>query len=154
MVAMKDVYSYNPDTLEYSGVSTAYESPLEEGVFYYPKNTSANPPPAYDQSTQSCRYLDGAWTVSELPPKKLIQTPAEEELTLAKQSSLWAERAYYLTSTDWLVMRHRDELSIGLNTTLTPSNFTSLLEYRQRLRDITKLEGYPNVGLPVLNLGG
>lgn len=35
----KIVYSYNQETFEYSGESTANESPLEPGVFHIPANT-------------------------------------------------------------------------------------------------------------------
>jgi hypothetical protein len=42
-----------------------------------------------------------------------------------------------LNSTDWLVSRHTEEKIIGMNTTLSESQFTKLLTYRQQLRDIT-----------------
>ena len=42
-----------------------------------------------------------------------------------------------LNSTDWLVSRHTEEKLLGANTTLSESQFTKLLTYRQELRDIT-----------------
>ena len=42
-----------------------------------------------------------------------------------------------LNSTDWLVSRHTEEKLLGSNTTLSESQFTKLLTYRQQLRDIT-----------------
>ena len=42
-----------------------------------------------------------------------------------------------LNSTDWLVSRHTEEKILGTTTTLSESQFTKLLTYRQQLRDIT-----------------
>jgi hypothetical protein len=51
--------------------------------------------------------------------------------------TLTDERNMRLNSTDWLVSRHTEEKIIGMNTTLSESQFTKLLTYRQQLRDIT-----------------
>jgi hypothetical protein len=59
-----------------------------------------------------------------------------------------AERDSALKSTDWLVARHQDEKLIGDGTTLTASQFTALLKYRQALRDLADATGWPAVDLP------
>jgi len=47
------------------------------------------------------------------------------------------ERDFRLSTTDWLVTRHNEEKLLGVSTTLTESQFTQLLNYRQALRNIT-----------------
>ena len=39
------VYSYNPSTKEYIGTTTAFESPLEPGVYHYPAYSTTIIPP-------------------------------------------------------------------------------------------------------------
>lgn len=51
--------------------------------------------------------------------------------------TLTDERNMLLNSTDWLVTRHSEEKLLGADTTLSESQFTKLLVYRQQLRDIT-----------------
>ena len=51
--------------------------------------------------------------------------------------TLTDERNMRLNSTDWLVSRHTEEKLLSANTTLSESQFTKLLTYRQQLRDIT-----------------
>ncbi|MDU9402520.1 phage tail assembly chaperone [Pseudomonas sp. zfem004] len=58
-----------------------------------------------------------------------------------------AERAWRdgaLTALVWLRDRHRDQLEIGAATTLTPEQFTELLEYMQQLRDWPQSEAFPD----------
>jgi hypothetical protein len=51
--------------------------------------------------------------------------------------TLTDERNMRLNSTDWLVSRHTEEKLLGMSPTLSESQFTNLLTYRQQLRDIT-----------------
>ncbi|MBV4459995.1 phage tail assembly chaperone [Pseudomonas sp. COR58] len=44
-------------------------------------------------------------------------------------------RTARLTETDWLVIRHRDELDVGAPQTLSAKQFSKLQAYRQALRD-------------------
>lgn len=47
-----------------------------------------------------------------------------------------ALRETLLSSTDWMVIRHRDQLDAGFeNPTLNTFEFGQLLDYRQALRD-------------------
>lgn len=49
---------------------------------------------------------------------------------------MWqAERVGYLTDTDWLVTRHRDQVDARQVTTLTAEQYAELLAFRQALRD-------------------
>ncbi|MBR8125126.1 phage tail assembly chaperone [Burkholderia multivorans] len=59
-----------------------------------------------------------------------------------------AARDAALTSTDWLVDRHQDEQLLGDGTTLTAEQFAALLRYRQSLREVSDLPGWPYAELP------
>ena len=43
-----------------------------------------------------------------------------------------------LYSTDWVLQRYQEETMLSLTHTITESQLTAVLEYRQQLRDITK----------------
>lgn len=45
-------------------------------------------------------------------------------------------RTSFLINTDWLVIRHRDELDLGVATTITNEEYIKLLNYRKYLRDL------------------
>lgn len=42
----------------------------------------------------------------------------------------------FLNNTDWLIIRHRDQVELGLETSLTEIEYKSLLEKRQAKRDL------------------
>ena len=46
-----------------------------------------------------------------------------------------AEATNYLTDTDWLVIRHRDQLALGQETSLTNEQYLDLLAKRQAARE-------------------
>ncbi|MBV6288531.1 phage tail assembly chaperone [Pseudomonas aegrilactucae] len=62
------------------------------------------------------------------PPK--VELTAEE---LAATERAWRDAE--VSSTEWLVTRHRDELDMQRPTKLTTEQFAKLLAYRQELRD-------------------
>lgn len=57
-------------------------------------------------------------------------------------------RDHLIERTDWLVQRHRDELDMKHETTLSAASFAALLEYRQALRDLPVAAGFPNLEMP------
>ncbi|HDR8943571.1 phage tail assembly chaperone [Burkholderia vietnamiensis] len=59
-----------------------------------------------------------------------------------------AERDLALSGTDWLVSRHRDQITLSIATTLTAEQFAALLMYRQALRDCSDQQLWPDVQLP------
>ncbi|KVC85471.1 phage tail assembly chaperone [Burkholderia ubonensis] len=59
-----------------------------------------------------------------------------------------AQRDSALTSTDWLASRHQDEKLIGNGTTLSAAQFSTLIKYRQALRDLSDADGWPYIDLP------
>ena len=46
-----------------------------------------------------------------------------------------ADATNYLTDTDWLVIRHRDQLALGQETSLTNEQYLDLLVKRQAARE-------------------
>ena len=46
-----------------------------------------------------------------------------------------ADATNYLTDTDWLVIRHRDQLALGQETSLTNEQYLDLLAKRQAARE-------------------
>lgn len=62
-----NIYHYHPTSGDYLGTGAADESPLEPGVYLIPAHATENPPPEYDQTTQSCRFFDGDWIVDVIP---------------------------------------------------------------------------------------
>jgi hypothetical protein len=46
------------------------------------------------------------------------------------------KRNFYITNTDWIVIRHRDELDLSVATTITNEHYLKILNYRKYLRDL------------------
>lgn len=53
------------------------------------------------------------------------------------------KRDALLNDTQWLVQRHRDQIEVGEQTTLTNEEYKALLTYRQALRDVTLQKDFP-----------
>lgn len=76
----------------------------------------------------------------ESPPR------TSEQLARIKRAS----RDQAISDTDWLVIRHRDEVESGAPTALTPDQYLALQAYRRLLRDLPANGSWPNVDLPVI----
>ncbi|MEZ0197326.1 phage tail assembly chaperone [Pseudomonas qingdaonensis] len=75
----------------------------------------------------------------------ILIDPPEVELTadeLAANERAWRDAE--VSSTEWLVTRHRDEQDMQVVTTLTAEQFAELLVYRQALRDLPQSEAFPD----------
>lgn len=55
-----------------------------------------------------------------------IQGTQEQRLALRKS---------FLAATDWISIRHKDQVDQGVPTSLTPEQMLEVLTYRQALRD-------------------
>lgn len=55
--------------------------------------------------------------------------------TLETQINTNAEARKYLKNTDWLVIRHRDQVDLALETSLTEDEYKEILEKRQEARE-------------------
>jgi len=49
---------------------------------------------------------------------------------------------YFLTDSDWLIQRHREQVETGSTTSLTEEEYNEFLSYRQYLRELTSKEDY------------
>jgi hypothetical protein len=72
---------------------------------------------------------------------------------LSPSPSLSDFRNNKLYESDWMVLRHRDQVEAGITTSLTNEQYQKLLTYRQALRDITKTyTSIDDVVWPLLDL--
>jgi hypothetical protein len=144
------VYSFDPTNMEFIGVADAFESPLEPGVFLLPANSTEVAPPDFDNVTQICTFNGADWILTERPLPEPDPVPTPEEIQAAKVSALLNERVQLLNSSDWMIIRHQDELLAGVTPTLTATKLKAVLDYRQALRDLPTADGFPECSLPVL----
>ena len=59
----------------------------------------------------------------------------QAEFARQEQERINQEARDFLNQTDWLVIRHRDQLALGIPTSLTEEEFRQLLLDRQAARD-------------------
>ena len=68
----KTIYHFDANTGAYTTNSLADISPLETNVFLIPQFATDIPPPAYDAKTQIVVFVNGAWSIQNLPKPKII----------------------------------------------------------------------------------
>ncbi len=104
--------------------------------------------PHYRDPDGEIHFLDDAQYEHLLPTgskqitddeARIMQAPADEQLSVTAR----AHRDALLTSTEWIVSRHRDEIDTGHGTTLSADHYVALLAYRQALRDVPLQAGFP-----------
>lgn len=76
---------------------------------------------------------DGRPVAVDAPP------PPVETLALMTRRRRDAE----IARLRWFVERHRDEITLGVTTTLTPEDFALVLQHIQLLRDLPDQAGFP-----------
>ena len=77
---------------------------------------------------------------------EIVET--QEDVTQQQTTKIVSQRKTLLTRSDWIVSRHLEEKMTGKDHTLSEEQFIEFLNYRQELRDITKLEAFPFISLP------
>ena len=77
---------------------------------------------------------------------EIVETP--EDVIQQQTTKIVSQRNKFLTKFDWIVTRHLEEKMTGKDQTLSEEQFVEFLNYRQELRDITKLEDFPFISLP------
>lgn len=87
---------------------------------------------------------DGAVETDEAGLRAHLDYRSDESVAIEKR----AARNKALSTTDWLVIRHRDEQEAGKATTLTDSEYAALQAHRAKLRDLTDHESWPQVDIP------
>lgn len=90
-------------------------------------------------------YRRMTWGLKMLDWSKKI-TVADKRLE--KEKSLKAQRDQAIRETDWLVLRHRDEIDSSRPTTITEAEYSELLAYRQALRDWPERAGWADTPIP------
>jgi hypothetical protein len=120
-------------------------------VYLIPGNATAIEPPAFDAAVTICKFDEAAqeWLLSERPAPEpepeSEQPPAYTPSELARM-----QRTQLLYMSDWMMTRHNDELLMGVTPSLTPTNLSAVLAYRQALRDLPTADGFPECSMPVL----
>ena len=79
---------------------------------------------------------------------KLSSKHKPEDITQQQTAKIVSQRNTLLTKSDWMVTRHLEEKMTGKDQALSEEQFVEFLNYRQELRDITKLENFPFISLP------
>lgn len=77
---------------------------------------------------------------------------SEQDILEEKTKDILGRRNTLLVETDWMFNRHLEQTMLKVITNLTEEQFTKLIEYRQALRDITDIAGFPDIDLPTLVL--
>lgn len=73
----------------------------------------------------------------------LIDPPPATADQLAELERQWRDGE--LAAVTWLRDRHRDQLDVGAETTLSPEQFAELLQYLQALRDWPQSQAFPDI---------
>jgi hypothetical protein len=83
-----------------------------------------NPPQDFINCPFHYKYIDGKFVIDEIKLRILSSKKTNQELI------------QYLADTDWLVLRHRDQLELGLETSLSNDEFIEILRKRQESREM------------------
>jgi len=75
---------------------------------------------------------------------------SKEQIEKDKIEEKKYQREEFLKQSDILVARHKEQIEIEANTTLSKEEYKKLLEYRQYLRDITLDKNFPNIAIKTL----
>ncbi len=174
-----DLYTYDIQTGEYTGIVTAQKRPNGEFITEVLGATTVTPPEIPDGYAAVWR-VEG-WSLVEdhrqkydatgvktggtpywlnddtfetaarymtelgpLPEEALLVQPEKPEPTTEELAELVrTERDTRITACDWVISRHAEQVALGVDTTLTSEEYAAWLGYRQELRDLPSLEGFP-----------
>lgn len=73
---------------------------------------------------------------------KELQKTKNNEL---KSNHLRELRNVELDGLSWLIERHKEEVELGINTTLSSEEYQKILRYKQYLRDMPQDNNFPNI---------
>lgn len=96
----------------------------------------ADPVRPDDRYATVSQNADGTFTVVPFPADRVAAAQAGE---------VRGERDRRLGDTDWLVSRHREEMDLGAEQSLSVDQFKRLLAYRNALRDVPGQAGFPSI---------
>ena len=156
-------YRYNPDTLEYEHPVICQPNPARPGEFLIPPSaTELEPPIAGDHEVNVFKPDSKSWSIKpdyrgteywlpdgshhkieqigKFPPENALdEQPPPLPLTPDEQfQEMKRQRNRMLNDSDWTVIRHKDQLELGLPTNLSDAAYAATLHWRQQLRDMPK----------------
>lgn len=73
--------------------------------------------------------------LEEYPYRETSQEDFDIQKVQNQQANINNEVRNFLADTDWKVIRHRDQLNLGIETSLTSEEYIALLEQRQEARN-------------------
>ena len=73
--------------------------------------------------------------LEEYPFREATQEDIDAKQAKNEQENINKEAKTFLNQTDWQVIRHRDQLAMGIETSLTTEGFKELLQQRQEARE-------------------
>lgn len=76
------------------------------------------------------------------------QTVTQEMRAAERAREARALRDGLIASTMWVAERHRGQVQLGLETSITAEQYTDLLMHHQVLRDWTTQPGWPDINMP------
>ena len=83
-------------------------------------------------------YNDNGWKI-----RKKTQTVIDSEATTLRWTQVRAERDKLLKKADGTTMRHTEQEALDIDTTLTATQYQSVLQYKQDLRDVPEDQDDP-----------
>ena len=121
--------------------ATAAAARVQPEHWLIPANSTLEPPPAFGFDEEAV-FDEGAWTVRPAATDDDDPDVEPDEALLAH--AVRTDRTRRIARVRWLVDRHRDELALGITTTLTPEDYRSVLEHIQALRDVPDQASFPH----------
>lgn len=109
---------------------------VEPEHWLIPAHATTDAPPELAADQQAVMTSAG-WIVA---PITEIEPEPETE---APDAAARAIRDQLIAEVRWLIERHRDEIELGLPTTLTPAAHLTVLQYVQALREVPEQSGFP-----------
>ena len=75
-------------------------------------------------------YLDENGRFKKYSEDKIAEIKETQQIQNDNNTAL-----NFLNDTDWMVVRHRDQIDMGIETSLTEDDYSKLLKQRQEARD-------------------
>lgn len=94
---------------------------IRNGQYLVVEKAEINDIQVSERPHENAEFIDGTWVLD-----------AEKEL----QEQTTKEAMEFLDSTDWKVLRHQDQLNLGIETSLSEDEYLELLEKRQEARGL------------------